>query len=452
MSSAEIRIATILFADIRNSAQISNVLNLHRYDGFISQFQGAMRRVLDEHLAEHYSPEEREEIDYGVRGDEACLIIYRARTPEDAERDVENAFHIAQHMKRDWLFTKFNRERLLEGKMIEDIGVGINMGEVVVSEHPGRPGERSPEGWAINFAKKVEGTSREAPYSKIMVSQSVHHIAKKPSMGVSFAERQIILFSGIDRRLPVYEVKCFDLGGEQPESMTPEERRVMERALRNNPYDLWLSLMYGNALYHEGDFDKAIDAFRNAIDAEPDYVVPYFNIGTSYYRQGLVSSAAEYVDLALSRDPGYAKAHYLRALILGDRGDYEAEIAAYEVALDHDPTYVDATINLCEVMLLHGRPSEALNRIEQGLRALEDAEARLILGFLGALSASVAEEAPRRQEFLRLTQEGTTKFPKGHSIRFDFTDCMAMVEEKLSGEWAVQMRALSEQIARLGNA
>ena len=128
LDDREIRLATILFADVRNSAQISNVLTLREHDQFISQFQGVMRQVLDEEIERGYAPDERESVDCGCRGDEAFLIVSRAKDLEDAERDIEVALRVAFRMKREWLMTDFNQRRLIEGKMIEDIGLGIHVG------------------------------------------------------------------------------------------------------------------------------------------------------------------------------------------------------------------------------------------------------------------------------------------------------------------------------------
>ncbi len=89
----------------------------------------------------------------------------------------------------------------------------------------------------------------------------------------------------------------------------------------------------GNAAAQEGDYERAAEAFQQAVDA----------------------------------DPNNARARYNLALAQQFLGDSEAAIAGYRRAIDLDPQLIDAYTNLGNLYSEIGMNEEALETFQQAL-------------------------------------------------------------------------------------
>ena len=165
----------ILFADIRDSSEIAGTLSIEEYDFLLNEFQVLMRAAIEQVLSSHFRPGIPWPGEISIRGDEAYLVLFAGPDGVSADAGLRAVMEIAFAMKRKWLLSQVNRQRILQGKMIQDIGIGMHMGEIALGPHPGRGTGHTAEGWAINLAKKLETASREGQYSKIIVSSSVYH-------------------------------------------------------------------------------------------------------------------------------------------------------------------------------------------------------------------------------------------------------------------------------------
>jgi hypothetical protein len=71
----------------------------------------------------------------------------------------------------------------------------------------------------------------------------------------------------------------------------------------------------------QGDLDRAIDAFSQAIDAAPGSSFAYLNRGLAWQRKGDDGRALADFNAAIARDPDSASAYYHRSLLLRARGE-----------------------------------------------------------------------------------------------------------------------------------
>lgn len=134
----------------------------------------------------------------------------RQRAEDEAVRD---AFNTARGLKFLWLVSEFNRERVKEGRPIEHVAVGINLGEVHVLT--GEDGEERFEGPQISFGKRMESFSREGRFTRIVVGPPVYRVAEERSMRIYWEEHPIKVrderFKGILQPTSVYEVNSFHM-------------------------------------------------------------------------------------------------------------------------------------------------------------------------------------------------------------------------------------------------
>jgi len=300
--------ATILFIDVMNTSEISNILTMEEYDSFLDQFQRIGKEVIFTYIKQKYSLSERKYIETSIRGDELCMIFYSGRGKEGVEKkkaiikDIEAALEIAIEIKRSWLNCKFNKKRVLDGKMVEDIGIGINTGEVIVKRRFEEEQERA-EGYAINLAKRIEGYSREGKYSKIMVAHTTYQYyhETKEIRDVFFGDRKMVYLKGISQSVPIYEVKEFRMGGKIYDILSKAQKdksiiEIYEKIFENNPHDFWMGSILGMIYYLSKEYSKIIEINKKMIEIDPSYALGYFHLGIAYEKQGIKDKSKKYLE------------------------------------------------------------------------------------------------------------------------------------------------------------
>ncbi|MBP6964020.1 MAG: tetratricopeptide repeat protein, partial [Armatimonadetes bacterium] len=110
-------------------------------------------------------------------------------------------------------------------------------------------------------------------------------------------------------------------------------RRVVEVA----PGSALAHSNYGLALAEKGEYDKAIEQYGKALDADPTYVRAYFNLGNALKETGRPDEAVLQFREALRIDPNYTDAKVAAANVMVEQGDEDAAAAEYEKALEANP-------------------------------------------------------------------------------------------------------------------
>jgi class 3 adenylate cyclase len=211
--------AVILFIDLENSFFLSEVLGPEKYADLLYDYQSVSYLLLVEEFGESPDPSQ---LVWEIRGDEVCLFLYR-----DILGDLRSALSLAFKIKWRWLLgTKTNRERLELGHSPFGLGIGIHLGKVILGDFPSGwqyiPREfiesaiRLPvvkfikqitvEEYAISFAKRVEGTSRQAKYTGIMLSRSASHVVIEHWPAFHLSSEYHTEIKAFPQRLPVREV------------------------------------------------------------------------------------------------------------------------------------------------------------------------------------------------------------------------------------------------------
>jgi len=137
-----------------------------------------------------------------------------------------------------------------------------------------------------------------------------------------------------------------------------DAQNIAMSLLRNNNADPEALVLRGRALYAQGENDKAIQHFRQALNCDPDYkdAVKYLRMvqkldrmkadGNADYKAGRWSSAVDKYTEALEVDPQNkgtnSKLLQNRALCRIQLKDYKGAIADCEQALKMEPSYTKA--------------------------------------------------------------------------------------------------------------
>jgi DnaJ homolog subfamily C member 7 len=137
-----------------------------------------------------------------------------------------------------------------------------------------------------------------------------------------------------------------------------DAQNIAMSLLRYNSQDPEALVLRGRALYAQGDNEKAIQHFRQALNCDPDYrdAVKYLRMvqkldrmkadGNSEYKAGRWQAAIDKYSEALEVDPlnkgTNSKLLQNRALCRSQLKDYKGAIADCERAISLDPTYTKA--------------------------------------------------------------------------------------------------------------
>lgn len=323
--NAEKRMAVILFIDLMDSSELSNVLSFEEYDGLVAGFQEVATDVLCSHVlkdavfALDSGHKHKHKYEASVRGDEMCVILYSEAAPgkedEEKKHDIRTALRLAIEMKRKWLCSDVNAERIKDGKNIVDVGIGMNCGYVMVGKHKRVCGAEiqsmtTAEGYAINLAKRIEGYSRSGMYSRIFVSRSVYSILRI-DFQIAFAQAQMAAFKGIAQPVPVYEIKSF--GHVEDTAFAPSlkdpEVSIYQHAVEHNPHELWLILDLAHHYFDSEDYGKAAETYNLALEVDPEFAPAHMYLGRSYYRDFQDAQALPHLERAREKNPDSARAN-----------------------------------------------------------------------------------------------------------------------------------------------
>ncbi|MGB9596540.1 MAG: tetratricopeptide repeat protein [Candidatus Poribacteria bacterium] len=96
-------------------------------------------------------------------------------------------------------------------------------------------------------------------------------------------------------------------------------------------------------LYAESDvYEYAVDAYKRAINLDPQYATAHHNLGVAYYKMGLFDEAQEEINTAIHIRPDVAKFHYTLGLVLKDDKKLTECIESFGKAIELDPNYIEA--------------------------------------------------------------------------------------------------------------
>ena len=137
-------------------------------------------------------------------------------------------------------------------------------------------------------------------------------------------------------------------------------------ALIKNSYRLYYNR--GLAYRGEGDYDRAIQNYDEAIRINPEAADAYNSRGDAYHGKGDYDQAIRDYDEAIRIDSQDADAYNSRGVAYHGMGDYDQAIRDYDEVIRIDPQDVDAYNNRCWTYGLMRRPDEALRDCNESLR------------------------------------------------------------------------------------
>ena len=128
-------------------------------------------------------------------------------------------------------------------------------------------------------------------------------------------------------------------------------------------------VLEGNRNYSEGDYDKALELYREALEESPDSPAIRFNLGDALFKKEKMEDAADSFSRALqSEDPEIkSRAQYNLGNSLYRQGKLQESLGAFREALKAAPRDRDAKHNLEFVLRqLQEQQQQQKNQNQQG--------------------------------------------------------------------------------------
>lgn len=135
---------------------------------------------------------------------------------------------------------------------------------------------------------------------------------------------------------------------------------AFKKAVQVNPNDSVAYKHLGERYGEKGMFDEAMVAFQRALAINPNDGHVYANLGRLYDSRGKLAEALAQFDTALQLDPGRAYTHNLRCLTLRKMGKLPEAVEACNNAIAAEPRYKWAYGNLGLLYSQLGKPEIAI--------------------------------------------------------------------------------------------
>jgi tetratricopeptide (TPR) repeat protein len=114
--------------------------------------------------------------------------------------------------------------------------------------------------------------------------------------------------------------------------------------------------------------EQAIEAYRKALELNPQAAGALVNLGTIYYRQRQFSEAEQQYAAAIAADPGYPLAQFNLGNLCDEQGRLEEAVEHYRLALNLNPNYADAHFNLALLCERNGDTLKAVHHWKSYLK------------------------------------------------------------------------------------
>lgn len=190
-----------------------------------------------------------------------------------------------------------------------------------------------------------------------------------------------------------------DRAKEAPEGAFKEVVALLHQVVQADPQvvDAWFNL--GNEYFKQERFTEAIRYFKRALELKPDYDLALINMANSYRALGQEEAALAGYEHYLRVDPKNAWVHYQIGEICLDRDDLPCAEARFYKAIEIDPKVASARNALGALAFKRGDAATAEKHIRAALADKPDV--RLAHFNLGLMAEASGDTTKAAQEYTR---------------------------------------------------
>lgn len=167
--------------------------------------------------------------------------------------------------------------------------------------------------------------------------------------------------------------KHFQRGQELVEQGEPEKALLEFRnALSMNEKHVPTLFAMGGVHESRGDIQAAFAAYRSVVDIDTRHLAAQIKVARFQLLSGDIEQVATTVETAMRLDPANAEVHALDAAVSMRNGDLEAARDKIEQSLALNPDLQDARVLEVGYLLQTGKPAAALTKADEVLEAFPD--------------------------------------------------------------------------------
>lgn len=182
--------------------------------------------------------------------------------------------------------------------------------------------------------------------------------------------------------------------------------KAYSQAIELNPQDADAYNNRGVAYESNSDFNLAIQDFNMAKRLRPDYAIVYYNSGIVYGKKGMLDIAIQNYGTAIKLQPDYAEAYNNRANVYSRQRKFDQAMADYKTAIQLRPDLAEIYYSRAVTRVGKGEIDEAINDYSMAIRLKPDyTEAYLNRGTVYGGKGSVDEAISDYSMAIRLKSD-----------------------------------------------
>lgn len=143
--------------------------------------------------------------------------------------------------------------------------------------------------------------------------------------------------------------------------------QILEQAVAAEPDSQRINHL-GAALFAANRLEEAIQRYRQAIQANPNYADSYSNLGVALQKKGELAEAEQVYRQALQINPQYGEACNNLGIVLRLQGRLDEAARLYAQAIGMRPNYADPITNLAGIKNELGQYEEAITLYRRALQ------------------------------------------------------------------------------------
>ena len=205
------------------------------------------------------------------------------------------------------------------------------------------------------------------------------HLAQAGTTPVRFTDPLMDDLAGF-----VGGVRVYLAAGDEADKEGDFERALAayRKAIEIDPKSALAHYKLGAFLGQRKADDQAMVYLRKAVTLDPDYRDAHFNLATALSRLGRLDEALHHFDQALASNPEDVPARLRKAIVLKTQGQLALALAELETILAADPTHGEAHTQRTAWLLEQGRLDEAQEMLATALAPPPPPEREAALRYL----------------------------------------------------------------------
>ena len=149
------------------------------------------------------------------------------------------------------------------------------------------------------------------------------------------------------------------------------EYSLWRDVVKKSDYSARAHANYGASLVYRGQYYEAMEELYRSLAINPFYTQSYYvysNLGTCYYKLGMLPEAVEQFDIATKVNPGFSEGYGNMGAALYELGRYGEAIDVLVKCLIINPEYFDGRVKLAQSYFMTGRKAEGLRELDKAFR------------------------------------------------------------------------------------